>query len=315
MRLPLIVIMFVVLAALASCTDNNSGLINIDYEKIHTGTEGLVLSTINGAPPPEVLTEQGFSMVVKLENQGASNIKGGKLKLIMNQDYIKSDDGVTSVDFDLEGKSLVNPVGGVDFITFPMTSQILKEAMSTYHDSELILLACYAYSSTMRKEVCVDTDIFNMNKENKEKICQQSAFDPGTQGGPVVIYKVEPKYTGKDKEIYPQYVIYVKNAGRGQVIDNTKVGAACSIASPGEDFWNIVKVSAKLGNQTLDCEPKLEGSTEAGIRLREGLDFFKCKAPHFIPPGTPTYVGVLQVNVTYGYTESISRSVKIRRLV
>ncbi len=314
MKLTLIALLVVLVAALASCTDNNSGVINIDYEKIHTGTEGLVLSTVSGAPPPEVLTEQDFSMVVKLENQGATNIKGGKLKLIMNQDYLDPH-GVVSADFDLEGKSLVNPVGGVDFVTFLMTSKVLKETMSTYHDSELILLACYAYSSSMRKEVCVDTDLFNLNAENKEKVCQQSAFDPGTQGGPVVIYKVEPKYTGKDKEIYPQYVIYVKNAGRGQIIDNTKVETACGTATTGEDFWNIVKVSAKLGNQTLDCEPKLEGSTEAGIRLREGLDFFKCRATTFIPPGTPSYVGVLQVNVTYGYTESISRTVKIRRLL
>ncbi|MBW2987869.1 hypothetical protein DRJ48_00670 [Candidatus Woesearchaeota archaeon] len=295
-----------------SCQEGSNRDIDIDYDKIHSGTEGLVISVVEGAPPSEVLEEQEFQFIAKLENRGAADIKGGILKLILDEDYIEGEGDNTELVFDLGGKTVFNPKGDTQLFSFNLRAKQIKEEMSTLHDSEIILAACYRYHTEVRKDVCIDTDYFNINQGSKEKVCQVTSLNLGSQGAPVEVFMIEPKFTTEHSQVVPQFLIHIRNVGSGQVIKEDSLVDVCGSSELESEAWNTVYVTAKLGNQPMVCEPSEGGRGK--LRLKEGEDFIKCRAQTPLTEGTPSYVTVLNINLTYGYTESISKMVRINRI-
>jgi hypothetical protein len=177
----------------------------------------------------------------------------------------------------------------------------------------MILTACYAYSTEVRKDVCIDTDYFNINRDNKEKVCTLGTIDAGSQGGPIEVFKIDPKFTTIEGRVVPEYLIYVRNAGEGQVVKEEDLSHACGFEPLDSETWNTAYITATLEGSPMSCTPSEGGRGK--LRLKNKEDFVKCTAAEAVPAGAASYVTVLMINVTYGYTSSISKNIKIKRMI
>ncbi len=286
--------------------------ISIDYDKIHSGTQGLVITRIPGAPPSELYEDQAFSFVADIHNKGASEITEGIIKLIFDKDYIESDESVEGT-FSLEGKTIYNPKGDSQMPSFILKAKPIPQNMSTQVESEIILTSCYKYSTELRTEVCMDNDYFNINNANKEKACFVRAQSPSSQGAPLQVTKIEPKFTTRDSKVIPQYLIHIKNMGTGTVINENKIQEVCGPNALSTEDLNTAFVTASLGDKKMLCMPGDAGIGK--LRLKKGEDFVKCYLEEPIEEGSAPYLTWLLVNVTYAYTESLSSMVTIKRLI
>jgi hypothetical protein len=169
--------------------------------------------------------------------------------------------------------------------------------------------------------VCVDTDIYNLKEQEKSCTPSEVALSGG-QGGPIAVVNVVPKMVpSKDNSelIKPQFEIYIQNAGRGQAINPEKYIDACRGDPISVNDWNSFDVSARfitgVGTEYLNCSPKRAGMTGSSgyLHLKEGNEFIRCTYEKGIPTSMGTYSTPLMIDINYGYIESISSSILIRK--
>jgi len=131
------------------------------------------------------------------------------------------------------------------------------------------------------------------------------------QGGPVAVTKIEPKILTKEDYVVPSFLITIKNVGKGEVFMYGKSEEACSSLDELENsrkFFNYVKVEARLGDKVLVCDKnavRLDKNKEGRVRcsLGEGISREK-----------ESYISNLIVTLSYGYTQTISKDVEIRKI-
>ena len=102
----------------------------------------------------------------------------------------------------------------------------------------------------------------------------------GGQGAPVEITKIEEKMMLSEGSAVPQFIIHVRNAGAGSVVDKAKISEACSSSSLGYENYDLVDIdevkfsgySSNAGN--IECSPKRiklkNGEGTARCSLRQG---------------------------------------------
>ena len=94
---------------------------------------------------------------------------------------------------------------------------------------------------------------------------------------------------------------------------------ACQGKSLTTEDWNTVTVNARLvsgvGSEYLDCKPKRMGQTgSAGyLKMKEGTEFVRCVYTNGIHKSMGTYTTPLIIELEYGYVQSISKSMLIRK--
>lgn len=323
-----ILIMFFVLIFLIGCKGQKDSRARTEDE-IHKGTDGLVMSFLKNAPPPQVYasTEEErsqFNVVVNLENKGAYDIENGYLTLILENDYMSIDywsvagegsfTGDSQIMFNLEGKSLSNPFGGEEIVTVQVNARKFPETLSETHTSSILLASCYRYQTNMHKNVCVDTDIYNLR--NLDKACEVKDLSLTDQGAPVAVTKVEVEMLPHENEgkVKPLFTIYVENKGVGEVIraDESAISNACSSESLkiGENDLNVVYIKAYLSGEEyeLECNPKY-------IKLRNKKGFIRCNLKEGKDKKYGTYKSPLIIELYYGYMQTKSKEVEIRKPV
>jgi hypothetical protein len=281
------------------------------YDKIHSGTTGLDIGFFDNSPPKEVLENQGFKGVVVIENIGGFDVSEGILKIVVD-DYLVPISNDLSKNFNLPGKSEYN-LQGDQILEVYNFKGLIFENLSQTHESEIVAVICYDYKTEMREEVCIDPDFFNIDTPSNEKVCTVDPKNTGSQGGPVEVSRIEPKFVATGSEIYPSYLIYVNNVGNGEVLKPGTKDKACDSKGLGDDSWNIVHVEAELGGDKLNCSPKDENGNSY-VNLIYGEDFLKCTSNKILENSNKPYVTLLNVNLTYGYTNSVSKLVKIKKI-
>ncbi len=274
-----------------------------------TGTQGLVLTFLQNAPPREVIEGQDAQLKARIENRGATDVTNAKI-LFTAEDELFSTGESKSATFSLQGKSPDFPLGDqtIEGVTLKARENVLgqRERIST----TVRAIACYQYETVLVAPVCIDTDIYSTRQI--ERVCSQRDHGFTSQGAPVAITRVETEmlYSSADDTVKPQFKIHIKNVGNGYVLksENEEYKKACSADPITFDDLNYVRVSANLPDKELTCFPE-------EIKLRGQEDIVRCTFSaneRGISKNTPSYTSPLHVKLEYGYTTAISREVTIK---
>ena len=294
---------------------------------IRKGTDGIKMEFLPNAPPQNVFAESGFPISLRLKNAGASDIpedNKGTLQIergIVIFGFEKAYLDIPNIPqgkvlFDVKGKSIYAPLGDEEFISVNAKAGAVGP-QSEKHPTTIFATACYPYETVFGASACIDPDIIGEGKGQKACIVKDLAFTGG-QGAPVAVTKVETRMLPQDDgKIKPHFLIYVKNAGNGQVVNISKIDRACSSEPLDYKDFNTLKVNATLSGAELDCDPADGMQKTAEVRLRDKEDLIRCTYDEDggINAGSDAYVAPLRVELDYGYTFTISKNIIIEKVL
>ena len=312
----------------------------ITSKEVYTGKEGLTMEFFENSPPDEVFENSPFPVSMSLTNKGAYNIKEGYLSIGFEKEYMGIiEDSLISINdkvnfrdskiiFDLKGKDIENVKGDKEVVTFNFKTKELSKTdpQSDLHTSLISVTSCYKYQTRAVETVCIDADIYGYKK--REKSCEVETISLDSQGGPVAVTKIESEMLsdGNDhSRIKPRFVITVKNLGNGQIIkgDDEIIKSACSSDPIGYKDWNMVRAEVYLsyideGNKDknkLDCDVNDTGLHNDGIlNLKGKEDKIRCTYEEGFKEEKGSFSSPLHIILNYGYTDTASKEVRIKRL-
>lgn len=298
MKIPIILI--VLLAGIFVGCSNNEPAAPISDENFRTGTTGLEMEFLENGPPSIIYETSSFQVALNLKNAGAYDINKAKVIVNFEKDYMEALQSPSNT-IALIGRSIINPDGEEKPIFFRMKAKNL-EAMSETHISLIQATACYTYESITSDSACIDSDIYNMNSD---KACKVETINSGSQGAPIAVTMIEPRYAMDDNKIIPSYLIVISNAGSGNPILSNNVDDFCSASVGKTDDWNKIRIDAKLGNVPMSCFPN-------PVKLSNNGDtFITCSLDEGIEGNKPAYVTPITIKLDYGYSFTISKEVEI----
>lgn len=300
MKRVILVSLLIAVFVLSGCTGGSTQReSNIDYR---TGSQGLELQFLQGNPPTRMYEGDKLALTVEYTNKGAFGITNGRLYLSgYDRQYVTLiPDRVENIV--AEGKSQFNPLGQISNVaTFTDERVGLPEGGQMTVDSlkqTFKVTACYKYRTIAVAQICIDPDPFSVAPE--EKVCITHDVSMGTQGAPVAVTSAEEDVS-RDRV---QFKIHVSNVGSGTVIAPDSSINECHIRLERDDI-DMVKIKARFSDKELKCQPEL-------IRLTGGSGFSFCSYQGAL--GNEAYQTLLNVELDYGYRNSIQKDVEIVRL-
>jgi len=289
------------------------------------GTQGLVISFLDQAPPRSVFEGSAFDVQLLVENKGAFDlVENHTARFTLTFDTaeiikqgIDADDAIMpeTTFANLYGKSPNYPEGDSmyifnrDFNDYYTKRAIIFNAKQVQANFEqntatVFATACYPYKTYFTDDVCVDKDPQGMDLRQKVCSARDYTYSNG-QGAPVAITAVESNMVPRGSYILPQFVIHVEHKGRGIVSDFILNQQQCGEVT--SDTVNTFQITARLGNDDLVCQPDI-------VRLRNGKAEIVCKLEeNIIDMLGSNYNAPLQIELSYLYTETISKDITIQR--
>jgi hypothetical protein len=222
----------------------------------------------------------------------------------------------------LNGKSVSSPDGMSKLVKYNVRSQQL-DPLSVQHTSSVLLTACYAYTTELTADMCIDPD--TSGTKVMTKVCEAKDQTFTDQGAPVAVTKIETRILPENEYANPQFVIYVKNLGKGKVVNREKLKQACSASALGYDDWNrVILTEFRLGSDqfaysyadqsknTVECKPN-------PLRLRENDadNVIRCTVSgnaEKLKRTDPAFTSQAYVRLDYGYHQSASKQVIIEKI-
>lgn len=191
----------------------------------------------------------------------------------------------------------------------------------TYYRPSIIATVSYLYKTLANVMVCVDPE--PRSTRVKEKVCKISDYGVGvggsggmggsagsgmgSQGAPIAVTRVEEDVTGSDI----LFKIYVQNMGPGLVIQETDIDENPNTGYDWRDLNYVQVEDVKLGNLRMtECRP----SIGRDIQLVDNKGFIFCRIDKSAV-GSEAYITPLNIQLVYGYTTSIQKSVDIYEVV
>lgn len=304
-------------------------------EDIRVGTEGMTLSFLPNAPQDTIHVEQAgdekantFEVVLEVRNKGAypqpedlvTSPSGAVFLSGYDSSIIKFDKDPPIEDITtkpLDGKSTINPNGGLDFIT--LKGKILVENLNVdKYEPTLLATACYRYITVAGPNVCIDPNPYSTVKE--KKVCEAQGITLTNQGAPVAVTKI-------DEEAFAtktQFRITIKNVGNGEVIDSNKI-EKCSPSNSEklvrEDVDKVFLRSVKVGKAVLTCGPFASSdgmpikSAAGTVRLLNGEGYVVCELSNteYASGVKSAYSSPINIVLSYGYRNTAERKITIKK--
>lgn len=330
----LLKLVFLLLVFVVGCRGGGQ----ITNVNIYKGTDGLTMEFLENTPPDEVFENAIVPLGISIRNEGAYDIIDGfgLITFSVEEDYMKLnkeslrtfgerinwEGDKPQIKFSLNGKTLERAEGEHEIITLRINSEELEE-LSQIHESSILATACYGYRTELVANVCIDTDIYNIR--GIVKSCKVKDQSYSSQGAPIVVANINtemiPMESGDPKKVMlrPQFLIYIQNRGNGLVIEKTPgtIRDACSEKSLDYSKWNTVSINVYLGGDKIqvDCDVTEDGEGKTGIiKLRDNMGVARCILEEGIDEIKGTYVSPLRVVLDYGYTNTISKKIVIKKL-
>lgn len=272
-------------------------------DKYHVGNDGLKIKFMTGTPPTKVYENDDLTVVVEVTNKGAyptsdsgHNFDGKIFIGGFDSSYIAISPTSVQLDSGLYGKDQYNDEGTYDTETFTATSVSLPDETDSYNPN-LQISACYKYKTYASPVVCIDPDPYSSELEDEVCTVRDQSLSGG-QGAPVAVTKVEESVT-KDQV---KFKIHFRNVGDGWVIDPDYINSDC----PDTDRENLnkVDVNVRLSGAQASCKP------QNPVHLVNGAGYVVCDTQK-PSESTPAYTTPLLIELTYGYSTSISTKVSI----
>jgi len=220
----------------------------------------------------------------------------------------------TNQEFEIDGKSIFIPGG--DEIIINVNAYAGKIGVqSEKHTSTIFATACYPYKTIVGTSACIDANIIGDSRG--EKACSvKDIILTGGQGAPVTVTRIESRMLpqGVDR-VKPHFLIHIRNIGNGEVVNRSKLEEACSSASFGYQDFNTLEIHVKLSGISLKCGDE-EDTGPATIRLRDKTDVVRCTYKEDdIDTSVDAYVAPLSIDLSYGYTHTISKNIIIEKIL
>ncbi|MBU0460146.1 MAG: hypothetical protein KJ597_03565 [Nanoarchaeota archaeon] len=307
---PIVILILVISIFLISCQNNvPAGEQPLETEAalrmVQTGMEGVELSFLPNYPPNLIYDQNELVAILEVKNKGNYDLEPqncfvqvtGHDTNIIGGDFDRVQSCATNIGV-LEGKSVYNVEGGSNQIEFRAPYVRLPEGVYEYSPT-LNFLTCYNYLTKANPEVCVDPSFYQVTSE--QKACTpQNVIMGGGQGAPVGISYVGVDMVG-GRAVFE---INVKNFGSGRVLSPYADIQSCGQASLEYTDLDKVSYGVRLSSGgPLNCKP-LDGT----VRLVNGQGKIIC---NYDIPGSSAFATILQVELDYGYIESMSKPVKI----
>jgi hypothetical protein len=213
-------------------------------------------------------------------------------------------DVYNGAEYTIPGENPETPNGGEAYKTFRAEMKNWPAGTDQY-TFRYDLKNCYAYTTFVSPAICIDP---NPQAPQSGKVCRgDRSISMGSQGAPVAVTNVEQDNTGSSVILN----FDVSNVGNGRVIDLGML-QACSPYYPGKkrpSMYDTVYIGqAYLGNDPLDCG-------RSTIRLQDGRAEFTCRYEFRGEYDTDSaYTRPLKMELWYGYSERIRRSINVRRI-
>lgn len=295
----------------------------------HKGTKGLSMKLIENQPPREVWESSAFQISVELNNEGTFDIQEGQLYVgSFNHISLNQEKRAASIG-NLNGKDQLNPVGEFRILSFPaLAESVDDDTIDTFS-----ITACYKYATSAGLEVCINPNVLDIAKVKDGECKPSSVSGGGGQGAPVVVSKVDEEVIpmviprdGGDKIVTKVlFNIHISNNGGGKVVKDSAFLKPCSSgqvnALDPEKESNVVKVrSVKFskysfpvasGDYAIDCSGFMNNSKSYLKISEKGDAVLSCSA---ILKEYNVYTSPLIVELEYGYTEFITKSINVKNI-
>ena len=305
---------------------------------VRVGFNGLLLEFLKNTPPQKLFEDDVFPVIIKVRNNGAYSLEKEEkaiLSLGVEKDYtssiqllasgkVQQVEGISNAaTFNLEGKSKINTKGEEEVISYNIQAGKV-DPQSEFHASTVIATLCYPYQTILDTTVCVDTDISNLRPGKKACKAQDLILNNG-QGAPIAITKIEVNMLpaeideqNQPRKIKPQFLIFIENKGQGTAIKKEVVKDFCTKSDTSHENLNRIYVRAFLSNEELDCTPKEKDKSEekrAFAKLKDKKELVRCtlEKEKSIDSSLDPYYSPLRIELTYGYTQSISANYLIQK--
>jgi hypothetical protein len=167
---------------------------------------------------------------------------------------------------------------------------------------------CFAYATYAAPQVCIDPSPFD---QSINKVCRprEITFNGGN-GAPVAVTSVEQE--NSRNSIF--FTINIANLDNGRVYDMGYL-EQCSPYYPGrvspQALNKVYILDARIGNTPLFCTP----DRGDGVRLVNGRGQFTCKYNLEYQTANSAYETPLIIELGYGYSQTIQRSMTIKRVI
>jgi hypothetical protein len=180
-------IMLIVFLSIFLVACGSGGGEGVSKKNFKQGVSELNIEFLNNAPPAKIYPDSNFKMILKIDNQAAYKLLNGKISLIgINKKYFDVRPETQSFD-DLEGKSLLAPVGGKQFIEFEGTAGKLFQNANSYR-ANYFLKVSYDSNVEFSDTICINPRLYEMYDSG----CQmQSQKSYSGQGAPLAVTNVE----------------------------------------------------------------------------------------------------------------------------
>lgn len=285
---------------------------------VRKGFSGLNMEFVQNVPPESVFEESDFQIAVNLKNEGASNIgdNSGVLVFGLENAYTDVAAGANAKQgFGVNGKSVYNLNGDKMFVELNAQTKKIG-TQSEKHPSTIFATACYPYKTVLGTSVCIDPDV--TGAATVKKVCEikEMTFAEG-QGAPVAITKIETRMLPDvdASHIKPHFIIFIENSGNGEVVNASKLDLACSSSALKYSDFNVLKITASLPQGTLNCGGEMDTEGFTTVRLREKEDMVRCTLEEGVGIGSGAYISPLRIELKYGYTFTISKSIIIEKVL
>jgi hypothetical protein len=263
------------------------------------------MSFFQNSPQPVIYEGDAMTVSLELWNKGTSPISVGQIwyagfdrAIIANYGTGGTGDLPEFENFQIQDhKTQYNDEGGVSYLDRKSGTIYLPEGTPRY-PFNLMVYACYDYQTIAPTSICIDPEPW---RTNTDKPCIAASVGSGSQGAPVAVTNIQQETT-KDSV---RFKITISNVGGGTVVDKLYTTSKCPTSFLPSDLDKVYLDYVTLSNLdiTSTCQP------QSPIRLNNGVGTIYCLAP--LTPG-PAYNTIIEVGVSYGYKQSISKSVEIR---
>ena len=268
--------------------------------EVYKGKKGLEMDFVKDLPPNKIYSTNELNLLVELRNVGAYAVKPKILISGYDPDIIT---GIEAIQYpeELEGKKRFMPEGGYTTVQFDSNEIGLPEGTDSYKP-KFVVTACYEYGTKANPVVCIDPSLYDVAVE--ERACEvRSVSMSGGQGAPIEVSSVDVDTIGNKAH----FKIHLSNVGGGRVVEY--------IPCPNELEYkelNMVSYDVLMSSRGPDkCSPHEDG--DYSVRLVNGKAIIYCT---FTIPNenTNAYSTPLEIELSYGYMQSISKDVEIIRI-
>lgn len=296
----------------------------------YEGSEGVTIAFLESSPPDKIYELRPFPVSVEVHNQGAQGVSYEDIVVTFSYDPLYIEGGLVSFDLGdqdrdgegINGRSLSWPQGEKRVYDVPTAAAFFARNVYGRRESpttDLVASACYRYNTVVGADVCIDTDLY---ENDRDQVCEEEDVSLGRgQGAPIAVTRIEvdsfpviDPLIGRET-VKPHFTIYIEDVGSGRVIghDGLEMESACLLKQIPREELNTVRLKAQLLGTELECLP---GEL---IPLYDGKGEARCTVPSNeltdpVYSRTQNFQTTLLLNISYLYKDTTSKELQIFRV-